>query len=291
MINRIIRKIIKSQNYEIKSPIELYLRNGRVPWSFGYSEYKEKYIKEVLQNDQIIECFKTGSLPDNYGLGIDDRSVEYPWIFSKIDNKKQRFLDAGSTFNYEYIIEQEILKDKEITIFTYFPEHNCFFHRRVSYLYGDLRDMMFKDSCFDLIVCHSTIEHIDMDNSMYGYTMENCVTDKSYEYLKAVDEMLRVLVPDGKLLLTFPYGIFENHGFFQQFDEEMLGKLTDNLAGKGKFNLTFFKYEPSGWRFATQVEINEVVSYNPHTGIGKGSDGAAHSRGIACIEFIKNTKS
>jgi hypothetical protein len=94
--------------------------------------------------------------------------------------------------------------------------------------------------------------------------------------------------PNGKLLLTFPFGKYEYHGFFQQFDSEMFDKILNLLENSGIVKTDFLKYEKAGWRFAQKDELLLVESFNPHTGKGKGNDGAAHCRSIACVEFIKN---
>ncbi|MEM9982535.1 MAG: hypothetical protein AAF734_08570, partial [Bacteroidota bacterium] len=142
---------------------------------------------------------------------------------------------------------------------------------------------------FDTIVSQSTIEHIDMDNRLYGYGtgVSNTNPQKSYEYLIAIREMLRILKAGGTLLLTFPFGKFENHGFFQQFDDEMLEKLLDEMKNLGTSQCSFFRYLPEGWTRCQQADCRDVISYNPHTGKGKGSDQAAHCRSICCIEFSK----
>ena len=89
------------------------------------------------------------------------------------------------------------------------------------------------------------------------------------------------------LLLTFPYGKFENHGFFQQFDNEMLQKLLVLLNNLGKTEIDFFLYTVEGWTWSDEKKTSSTESYNPHTGKGKGNDGAAHCRGICCIKFLK----
>jgi SAM-dependent methyltransferase len=295
MTKRIIKKIAlrlirltEGRKISKEEKIDLYLKNGKVAWSQGYQEYKYQYIQEIINNPQQLASFKKKSLMENYGVGIDERSVEYPWIFSKLSSVKTSFLDAGSTFNFDFLVEHPLIKKKEVTIYTFFPEKNCFFKNRINYVFGDLRNLYFKDACFDEIVCHSTIEHIDMDNSIYGYEGKSTKEEKSYDYLKAVSEMIRVLKPGGKLLLTFPFGKYEYHGFFQQFDAEMLNRIIAMFNAKGSNTVDYFKYEKKGWRFAEQLELNESESYNPHTGKGKGNDGAAHSRSIACLEFVKN---
>jgi SAM-dependent methyltransferase len=225
-----------------------------------------------------------------YGYRLDERIVEYPWILSQMEEKHERMLDAGSTFNFDFIVDHPLIKRKELTIFTYAPESPNYNEKRISYVYGDLRDLPFKDAWFDIVVSQSTIEHIDMDNSIYGYEIahhEN-IEIKSYEFLIAVKEMIRVLKPGGTILLTFPYGKFEQHGFFQQFDNEMVGKLLTVLYNQGSCTTTFFKYLIDGWYCSNEANCNQEESFNPHTNKGKGNDGAAHSRSICCIRFEKN---
>lgn len=243
---------------------------------------------EAINSPEKLACFTRRELPADFGIGIDERSVEYPWLFSRLSDNSSFLLDAGSTFNFDFIVEHPKIKKKSLTIYTFFPENNCFFNKKISYVYGDLRELYFKDEVFEEIVCQSTLEHISMDNSMYGYQDNKTNAEKSYEYLKAVSELIRVLKPGGRLLITFPYGKYEYHGFFQQFDMEMLQQLLDLFKGIGVVATDYFKYEKSGWRFSERSELSSVGSYNPHSGKGKGDDGAAHCRSIACIEFIKN---
>ena len=266
-----------------------YKNLGSIPWSDGYHEYKWKNIEEGINNEQLLKGIKNYILPTGYGTGIDERVVEYPWLFSKIDNGISTFLDAGSTFNFETLLKVPLIKEKEKYIYTFYPEHTNFLNDRISYAFGDLRDLPFKDNFFDTVVCHSTLEHIDMDNSMYGYELSHIQEKniKSYEYLKVISELARVTKSKGKILLTFPYGKFENHGFFQQFDKEMVEKIIETLSLNFKCNLNFTKYEIDGWHFAAETECKDSVSFNPHTGVGKGEDGAAHSRAICFVEAIK----
>lgn len=266
-----------------------FLESGSVPWSDGYNEYKWDYIEKALANKELKDEIRNKVLPLKFGIGIDERCVEYPWIFSRLSETQSRLLDAGSTFNFKEIVEQETIKNKDLMITTYFPESNSFNKNRVSYVFADLRELPFRSGWFDEIVCQSTIEHIAMDNSIYGYSPEGKLDEtKNYEYLKVISELIRVLKVGGKMLVTFPYGVFENHGFFQQFDREMLEKIEEQLKGFGKYKIDYFLYKKCGWSFVGQSECDSSRSFNPHTGRGKGDDGAAHCRGICCIEFIKD---
>jgi SAM-dependent methyltransferase len=273
-----------------KIVVNLFFKNGQIPWSEGYATHKEESIVDSISNATVLDEFSKKKVPANYGYRLDERIVEYPWIFANLKKGKTVFLDAGSTFNFDYLLNNEFIENKDKYIYTFFPESKSYNHKKISYVYGDLRALPFRDSFFEEIVCQSTIEHIDMDNSMYGYDLKSTlelVTNKSYEYLKVIEELLRVLKTDGQLLLTFPYGKFENHGFFQQFDAEMVAQITDKIKNFGSYELTFFKYLPQGWIVASQEECNDSESFNPHTQKGKKDDFAAHSRAICCVKFIQ----
>ncbi|MCF7560329.1 class I SAM-dependent methyltransferase [Sabulilitoribacter multivorans] len=288
--NIIKRNFLKNPNIKKSDSIKKYLKNGRIPWSKGYHQYKEEFITAAINNHELLEQIKSKSSLNDYGYRLDERVIEYPWIFSKINTENQKILDAGSTFNFNFIINHLSIKSKDLTIFTFAPEANNFCDKKVSYVYGDLRILPFKDELFDVVVSQSTIEHIDMDNSIYGYdiTHNKDSSRKSYEYLKAVQEMIRVLKSNGNLLLTFPFGKFENHGFFQQFDSQMLERIIKLLEPFGTYDETFFQYKNDSWNFSNKEDLKDVVSHNPHTGKGKLDDGAAHCRSIVCLHFIKN---
>ena len=285
------RQIPRKDQLSVISQKDRYLKNGQIPWSEGYKEYKRDFIIHTLSTPEIHSKFENISNLKNFAYRLDERAVEYPWIFSKINFKNEKVLDAGSTFNFDFIVNHAKIKNKSLTIYTFAPENVSFNQNRISYVYGDLRDMYFKDEIFDIVISQSTIEHIGMDNSMYGYELDynTNIETKSYQYLIAIKEMLRVLKPKGNLLLTFPYGKFENHGFFQQFDDEMTNRIFKLMEDNGKFKATYFKYLNSGWCFSTKNEVKYSESYNPHTGRGKKDDFAAHSRAIICIEFYKNS--
>lgn len=284
------KKEVEAKLQKQKQIANVFFKNGQIPWSEGYVAHKEESIITSISSAAILEKFSKKTLPTNYGYRLDERIVEYPWIFANLLKEKTIFLDAGSTFNFDYLLNNKLIENKDKYIYTFYPEDKSYNHKKISYVYGDLRDLPFRNNFFEEIVCQSTIEHIDMDNSMYGYDLKSTlelVTNKSYEYLKVIDELLRVLKTNGQLLLTFPYGKFENHGFFQQFDDEMVSRITDKMKDLGSCELVFFKFLPDGWIVASQEECNNSESFNPHTQIGKKDDFAAHSRAICCVKFIQ----
>jgi SAM-dependent methyltransferase len=277
-----------------RQAIEYYFKNGRKPWSTGYNEYKEEFLKSILYSEENLDIFRIQKkLPENYGIYLDERAVEYPWLFSKLLNKKQTVLDAGSILNYNYIVNHKFISNKDLTIMTLSPESSCFFQNKISYLYGDMRDMPFRNGYFDEIYSISTVEHIGMNNTIY-------TTDSSYiqkehdDYLAAIEEIKRVLRPGGRLLLSVPYGKFMDYGYYQQFNKTMIDKI------KAKFPIppvseTYFLYANNQWDFSTEEKCKELLAFNIHeTKYFKkdsvkdyDSDLAACSRGIIALEFIK----
>jgi hypothetical protein len=299
MIRTILNKyrLKKSKGYaaqliqEQEAVMQKFFDNGQEPWAEGYAKHKENSIIKAITDKEVILSFRNKEIPSNYGYRLDERVVEYAWVFANLSKEKKNLLDAGGVFNYDFIVNQELIKNKELHILTYEPEAEHFPKNRISYLFADLRNIPIKDNFYDEIACISTIEHIDMDNSIYGWNEDNkviSVEKKSYEYLIAVQEMIRVLKEGGLFLLTFPFGKFENHGFFQQLDTEMVGRIIEYMEKNGQVEQYFFKYENNQWNTSTQDLCKDELSYSPHTGRGKGTDGVAHSRSICCLRFKKS---
>ena len=61
-----------------------YLRGGRVPWSRGFAIYKRRFLAQALRDGHLLECFRRGEpLPTGYGIGMDERCVEYLWLLTQ----------------------------------------------------------------------------------------------------------------------------------------------------------------------------------------------------------------
>ena len=82
-----------------------YVKKGRRPWSTGYTKYKEDFIKSSRNDDGVMRLFRENRpLPREYGKYLDERVVEYPWLFSRLAQAEGRVLDAGSMLNFDYIL-------------------------------------------------------------------------------------------------------------------------------------------------------------------------------------------
>src|SRR6185369_2180848 len=93
---RVVKKIlgIKPHVPTKEEIIHKYISAGRVPWAEGYSVYKWDFISKSIINEALLSEFADSRkpLPKGFGLKLDDRAVEYPWIFSNIRKGKSRFL-------------------------------------------------------------------------------------------------------------------------------------------------------------------------------------------------------
>jgi len=255
---------------------------GKKPWSPGYIEYKWKTIKEYLDS----HTFNSGNLIENYGFRIDERIIEYPWLFSRLPEDKGTLLDAGSILNYELILDQPSLQSKKLFISTLAPEGNCFWNRGISYVFEDLRDCCYQDNYFDWVVCVSTAEHIGLDNTLLYTDDISKKENKPNTHLDAIMEFHRVLKPGGILYLTLPFGKKINRGWFQVFDGQMIDEIISAFNPSSVIE-THFRYQPTGWEKSTRILSKDATCFDIHQQSEYEPDFAAFSRGIICLEMKK----
>lgn len=164
--------------------ISIYELSGRKPWSIGYSIYKFDQIKDTIENH--MDIFLDNRLPKNYGFGLDERVVEYPWVFSRLKTNELNILDAGSTLNHADILSLTQLKNRKLTISTLSYEGMPKGDNIPTYIFEDLRNTSFKNDSFDAITCISTLEHVGMDNSFLYAPDKNFNEGDQYAFLSAV---------------------------------------------------------------------------------------------------------
>lgn len=272
-----------------------YLKSDRRPWREGYYEYREKCLSEAVVDQTLLDTLAADRpLPAGYAYRLDARLIEIPWVLSRVRKLDSgRFLDAGSAFNYDFVLTAPALKEKQTTIVTLAPEGQAFWQLGVSYVFGDLRDLDFRDERFDAVACISTIEHIGMDNTMYAEGQMAQRSDPS-EFVLAVKELKRVLKSGGSLYISFPFGRYENHGWFQQFDAELVDTLINAFA-PSQFKERIYQYHPDGWQLSNREACKDceffdvhISKYNdPNSTIEYPEDYPAGERGLACLELVK----
>jgi SAM-dependent methyltransferase len=224
------------------------------------------------------------SLPEGYGFRLDERIIEYPWLMSRLPAGAGTLLDAGSVLNFAWLIDHPKVRDKQLHICTLAPERQCFWRRRVSYLFDDLRRLPYRDNWFDWVVCISTIEHVGMDNTQLYTSDQARRENRPEDALLAMREMRRVLKPGGTLLLTAPYGHATSHGWLQVFDARGIETLTKAFAPSG-VKATYFRYDAKGWKNSNAAETAEATYFDVHHSAKPDADFAAAARAVCCLEL------
>jgi ubiquinone/menaquinone biosynthesis C-methylase UbiE len=134
---------------------------------------------------------------------LHSRCIEYPFTASQL-GKAERILDVGSVkadrvwINWLEQLPLEVhatdYDDNNEKIFV-----NSQFHQ------ADLRNLPLPDNYYDVVMAVSVIEHIGLAAPQVNSTsLPEIDIDGD---VKAFKELLRVLKPSGRLIVTFPYSI------------------------------------------------------------------------------------
>jgi SAM-dependent methyltransferase len=245
-----------------------------------YGHYKERVLKRVLKFPMASQ-----QLPQGYGRWLDERLVEYPWLLSQLSEAPGELLDAGSTLNHRLILSQSRLQNKRITIMTLAPEAECFWKDRISYVFGDLRNMYFRDSSFSTVVCLSVLEHIGLDSRMYDPARTYTQRDPD-AYLAAVHEFGRVLKPGGSCLISVPFGKYQLRSWLQVFDSVMLDRMIATF-GPSRHEVTFFRYSADeGWLRCNREDAADAPYFDLHSDVPwPGCPAGAGA--VACLKLSR----
>ncbi|MEO3431124.1 methyltransferase domain-containing protein [Pelagibius sp. CAU 1746] len=259
-----------------------YIQGDRKPWTPGYHVEKRKVIAESTSNPDW-PCY---AIPENYGFRLDERVVEYPWFVARLPGGGGRLLDAGSVLNFDYLVENPKISEKNLYISTLAPESHAFWKKGVNYVFEDLRESCFRDSYFDWICCLSTLEHIGLDNTRFSPSDATKLENRPESCLKAVGEFRRMLKPGGRLYLSVPYGKAKNHRWFQVFDGDMIDRVIAEFQPNEVVE-TVYRYSPDGWTVSDRLAAADETYFDIHTQSEYDSDFAAASRAVICLEMVK----
>lgn len=137
---------------------------------------------------------------------------------------------------------------------------------------ADITRTPFADESFDTIWCISSLEHFGMDNT--GYT-KNFSTGATMDK-QAVQEMLRLLTRGGDILVTVPYGRFEDHGTHKNFDRHHWQSLLDVARPVADVQEWYFRHTfGNGWH---EVPPEELIYVGYFDQANAGAGGLAVTR-------------
>ena len=262
-----------------------YKMTGQKPWGRGYSVFKSTEIQKNITNGTSTIYFTKNKFPLGYGYGLDERVVEYPWFFAQLKDSEKMILDAGSSLNHYAILNLPQIKKRVVHLITLANEGR-FRGKHLHYLYGDLRQLPYKDGFFDGVVSISTIEHVGLDNT-FLYTQDKRKRETDTEgYAEAIRELKRVLKPGGTLYLTVPYGRYQNHGWFQVFDGDMIDKII-LVFSPAAYQETYFRYVNRQWNFSDRSACNASIYFDIHKTKALRKDHLAASESVACLLMTK----
>ena len=252
------------------------------PWSTEYVERHREFVTRALDDPSLLVAIKTGRpLPSRYGVGFDERVVEFPWTVTR--DLTGVVLDAGSTLNHPHILIRVRPAVEELHIVTLAPEQQAYPFLDVSYLYADLRRLPVQDATYDRVVSISTLEHVGMDNEQYGDHAPRAA-DAAAALAEAIGELRRVLKPGGKLFLTVPYGEPADLGWQRIFDAAGIAEIAAAF-GSAPARTEYFRYHEGGWARSDADDAAGAVYRNHFATPEPAADRAVAARAIACLEF------
>jgi SAM-dependent methyltransferase len=227
-----------------------------VPGGAGYSSARWQAIERTL-------AARTTSAFGHDDAGLDERVVEYPWALHRLRVRWEAgtpILDAGSVLNHPRLLahcRRERLAP--ISIVTLRHEGRAEVSDDVRYEYADLRRLPYRDEWFSSVVCLSTLEHVGMDNRLYG-DAAGASTAPRAEAARAMDELRRVTRAGGTLLLSVPFGKRDDRGWFRILDADDVRHLTDRPGWRTDHTL-FYRATADGWRECSAADA-ETAGYN-----------------------------
>lgn len=267
----------------------LWQRGGRVPGGYGSNAAKWIAIERAL----------TEPPRGRYGwddAGIDERIVEYAWLFERMaaldtPPPPRRILDAGSVLNHRQILAGWKRAGRSpVSIVTLGYEGSAAASDEVRYEFADLRCLPYRDAWFSHALCLSTIEHVGLDNRIYGAAAGavDTASNPTAEARRALDEIGRVTQPGGTLLLSVPFGLRSNRGWFRIFDADDLHALT-TLPGWTGVRERFFRSRREGWREVTAPEAADAGYNEPRDRPGQQTAPifVAAAEAVALVEMTR----
>lgn len=260
-----------------------WVAEGSVPGAVGYGEARLRAIRTQIADP--------GARP--YGAdhgGLDERVVEYPWVFDRVARVHPaggRVLDAGSTMNHGLVLDRwRAARFGPLSIVTLHHEGQDAVSDDVRYEFADLRELPYRDGWFSTVLCLSTLEHVGMDNAIYGDDAGGSATPQR-EAERALAELHRVLAPGGTLLLSVPFGAPAEFGWQRIFSRDEIERI---VRTPGWIDGTFrvVRAFADGWREVPPSKAADAGYNEPHEGgMRTAPSYVAAAEAVALVELTK----
>ncbi len=194
-----------------------------------------------------------------------ERCVEIPWVASGIARSLGLWLDIGYAHAepryWESIPMRTLRRYLRYGFGLDIAEPTFEQHPLQIEVTSDLiKEDLYLLPEFSLITCISTLEHIGCDNRIY-HAQAGREKDPFRIQKEVLTKLLFKLAPRGHLMLSLPFGKFQDHGWFLQYDAELLESLKAVAPRTGK-KITFEKYyklAPEGWVQCPREEMKDVA--------------------------------
>lgn len=175
---------------------------------------------------------------------VSERIVEVPFMLRSITEGERLVLDLGCCES-PLPLQLASLGHKVVAVD---QDEYLARHPNLSFVRGDICQLSFRPSLFDVAVCLSTIEHLGL--GFYGDP------ERRQADLAAMREIRRVLKPGGRLLLTTPFGR-AREGWQRVYD---WAGVTNLLSVFQIESTRFYKRVGIDWTEASREETAEVDS-------------------------------
>jgi SAM-dependent methyltransferase len=133
---------------------------------------------------------------------LHSRCIEYPFAASQV-GQAQTLLDVGTAKSDTLWMQWLDSLPISVTVTDYDPSD--YPYQRARFQQADVRRLPFEDNTFDVILAVSVIEHIGLSDAQV--LSADKPSEDSDGDVEAVRELVRVLKPEGRLVMTFPYGV------------------------------------------------------------------------------------
>jgi len=233
-------------------------------------------LSEVDRVDLLFDRFSV--LESMIDGALSERSVEIPWVARSYRGERY-VIEVGYAFAEQRYLELLFsLTIPELILLDLNEDPQKADVAGGTAVVADVRSAPFVSGSIDLVLCISTIEHIGRENVLYG-TSEDGGRDDPPD-IEAIHEMARWLRPGGRLLLSVPFGKFEDHGWLINYDQEHLERLIET-SGLTVIDEQYLEFS-GGWVPRNAQDIAER---------GYRSLGAPHAGAVALVELHKESPS